>query len=253
MSKEAKNESISDSLNLIVKKIETLQKDETLKDNKSLNEILETTIEIKTFFKGVKKIFHILFSLVVLLMILLIISTSYNIKLENVNSELENLKIDSTIQKILDIKRINQNDSITTSYSYQVRDDKIVTYNDLVNINDSLLSLMGESVKLRHEVVNNNDSILNLLKSSYESNLNLYKSNINLKSKNYELEKKLNLINENYGIDFSKSYKIKNDDTTTVFSLKGKKVDSAFILLNHYRKNLSYDKVNNEWHIIENK
>ncbi len=247
MSKKAKNESISDSLNLIVKKVHSLQKKEEVKDEKSLEVILKATEEVRTFFKGIRKLFLILTSLVILLITLLIISASYKAKLENANSELENQKIDSIIRKIMDIKRVQNNDStITTSYNYLVRGDKIVSYNDLVNKNDSMLNLMQNSLKLIHRVGNSNDSLLNLLESSF-------KSNINLKSKNSELEKKLNLIKENYDIDFSKSYKTKNNDTTTIFTLEGKKVDSAFILLKHFRKNLSYDKLNNVWHIRENK
>src|SRR5690606_41285760 len=121
MSKKAKNESISDSLNLIVKKIKTLQKEEGVKDLESLNQILEAIEEIKTFFKGIRKIFLILVSLIGLLIILLIIATSYNTKLQNANSELENQKTDSIIRKIMDIKKLESNDSITTSYNYQTR------------------------------------------------------------------------------------------------------------------------------------
>ncbi|WP_041578730.1 hypothetical protein [Zunongwangia profunda] len=226
MSKKAKNESISDSLNLIVKKVQTLKKSEEVKDEKSLETILKATEEVRTFFKGIRKIFLILLSLVVLLFVLLIISTTYNTKLENLNSELENQKIDSIIKTIMDIKRVQKNDStITTSYSYQVRGDKIVTYNELVNEKDSLRNTI-DSLKLLR---------------------------IKLKSKNSELDQKLKMIIDNYGIKFTEFYKIKNKDTINYLRLEGKKIDSALILLEHYRKNLSYDKEKNKWYIIENK
>lgn len=226
MSKKAKNESISDSLNLIVKKVQFLQKKEEVKDEKSLEVILKATEEVRTFFKGIKKLFLILTSLVVLLIVLLIISTSYNTKLENINSELENQKIDSIIRTIMDIKRIQKNDStITTSYNYQVRGDKIVTYNELVEEKDSLRNTI-DSLKLMR---------------------------IKLKSKNSELDQKLKMIIDNYGIQFTEFYKIKNKDTINYLRLEGKKIDSALILLEHYRKNLTYDKEKNQWYIIENK
>ena len=226
MSKKAKNESISDSLNLIVKKVQSLQKKEEVKDEKSLEVILKATEEVRTFFKGIRKLFLILTSLVVLLIVLLIISTSYNTKLENLNLELENQKIDSIIRTIMDIKRIQKNDStITTSYNYQVRGDKIVTYNELVEEKDSLRNTI-DSLKLMR---------------------------IKLKSKNSELDQKLKMIIDNYGIQFTEFYKIKNKDTINYLRLEGKKIDSALILLEHYRKNLTYDKEKNQWYIIENK
>ncbi|ADF51644.1 hypothetical protein ZPR_1308 [Zunongwangia profunda SM-A87] len=197
-----------------------------MKDEKSLETILKATEEVRTFFKGIRKIFLILLSLVVLLFVLLIISTTYNTKLENLNSELENQKIDSIIKTIMDIKRVQKNDStITTSYSYQVRGDKIVTYNELVNEKDSLRNTI-DSLKLLR---------------------------IKLKSKNSELDQKLKMIIDNYGIKFTEFYKIKNKDTINYLRLEGKKIDSALILLEHYRKNLSYDKEKNKWYIIENK
>lgn len=226
MSKKAKNKSISDSLNLIVKKVQTLKKSEEVKDEKSLETILKATEEVRTFFKGIRKLFLILLSLVVLLFVLLIISTSYNNKLENLNTELENQKIDSIIRTIMDIKRVQKNDStITTSYSYQVRGDKIVTYNELVNEKGSLRNTI-DSLKLLR---------------------------IKLKSKNSELDQKLKMIIDNYGIKFTEFYKIKNNDTINYLRLEGKKIDSALILLEHYRENLSYDKEKNQWYIIENK
>lgn len=234
MSKEAKNESISGSLELIVKKIKSLQKEGNLndKDDKSLNELINAVGEIKTFFKGIRKLFIILLSLVALLIVLLFISVSYNNKLKNLNSELESLKMDSTMQKILDFKRVENKDSISTSYSYQVRNDEVVTYNDLLKQQDSLLNLMKKSVKLM-------DS-LNLM-------------NVRLRIKNSESEQKMKMIRENYGIEFQEFYKIKNKDTINYLSIEGKKIDSAFILLEKYRKNLHYDKDKDKWYIIEYK
>lgn len=226
MSKKAKNESISDSLNLIVKKVQTLKKSEEVKDEKSLEAILKATEEFRAFFKGIRKLFLILLSLVLLLFFLLIISTSYNIKLENLNAELENQKIDSIIRTIMDIENVQKNDStITTSYSYLVRGDKIVTYNELISQKDSLRNTIDS---------------LKLLK-------------IKLKSKNSELDQKLEMIIDNYGIKFTEFYNVKNKDTVHYLSLEGKKIDSALILLEHYRKNLSYDTEKNQWYIIERK
>jgi hypothetical protein len=225
MSKKNKNDSISDSLNLIVKKVKTLQENGDVKTEKSLNEILLATEEVQKFFKGIQKIFIIIISFTCLLLVLLIISWSYNDKLESINSELENQRTDSIIRTIMNIKRIKTDSSSIRSYHYSVKGNKIVTYKELLVENDSLENIIDS---------------LEILK-------------INIKSKNNNYEKKLKLIKDNYGVEFSEFYKVINKDTTNYIRMKGKKIDSAFMLLEAYRKNLIYNKEKNEWYIQENK
>lgn len=223
MSKKKKNDSISDSLNLIVKKVKTLQKNGDVKDEKILNEILLTTEEVKKFFKGIRKVFIILISLIGLLIVILGISSSYIDKLEKTNSELENQKTDSIIRTIMDIKRIKTDSSSIRSYNYSVRGNKIVTYKELLGENDNLENTIDS---------------LEILKD-------------NLKLKNHNNEKKLKLIKDNYGIEFSEFYKVKNKDTTNYFRMNAQKIDSALMLLQVYRKNLIYNNEKNEWYIKE--
>ena len=219
MSKKAMNESISDTLKFIIKKVKTLQNNGNTKDNESLNEILENIKELQNFFKGIRKLFLILVTFILLLIVLLGISISYNNKLiDNIN-ELENKKVDSILQTIMDIKVIKKNDSTTVrSYNYQVKGNEIITYNDLLKENDSLTE-------------------------TYQS----------LKLKNQTLKNKLKLVETNYNVTFNEFYKIKNKDSIKYIRINGKNLDSALILLEHYRKNLFYDKNRKEWRIFENR
>jgi hypothetical protein len=226
MSKKNQNRSISDVFKEIFKNLDSLKHSKDEKDQNSLIELDNDIKELKQFFKGIRKLILILFSLLVISIILFVYTIYQNEKLRFLNSDLESKKIDSIIRTIMDIKEIETDSStIQTTYNYRTRNNEIITYNELAGENDSLKS--------------NVDSITNLKRE--------------LNSKISTLEQKLNMAKENYGISFREFYRVENKDTINYIQITGKKVDSAFLLLSRYRDKLFYDKENDSWYIKDDK
>lgn len=224
MSKKNQNRSISETFQLVLKKYNSLKQGKDGKELETINELENLTKELLKFFKGFRKILLIIFSLLLILIALFCFSIYKNVELTNINSELENQKVDSIMKTILDIKEIEV-DSVTTrtSYKYQKKGDKIVTYKNLLDENDSLQGRIDSLRILR----------------------------IKQKSRISTLRQKLGMAKDNYGIDFREYYKVRNGDTTNYIEIRGKKVDSAMMLLEHYRKNLTYNKEEDLWYITE--
>lgn len=224
MSKKNRNRSISESFKLVLKKYDTLKQGKDGKELETINELEKLTKELLKFFKGFRKILLMMFSLLLILTALFCFSVYKNIELTNINSELENQKVDSIMKTILDIKE-TEVDSVTTrtSYKYQKKGDKIVTYRNLLDDNDSLQEQIDS---------------LRILRIKQKSQLST-------------LRQKLEMAKDNYGINFREYYRVRNGDTTNYIQIQGKKVDSAMMLLEHYRKNLTYNKDEDLWYITE--
>ncbi|MEA1787717.1 hypothetical protein U1E44_16565 [Arenibacter sp. GZD96] len=226
MSKKNQNRSVSDIFKRISNNLDSLNSIESEKDPKLKREIKEDINELKQFFKGIKKLMLIMFSLFIIAVVLLGYTMYQNEKLRFMNSDLESKKVDSIIKTIMDIKEIKtDSNTIRTTYNYKTRNNNIITYSELVNENDSLKSSV--------------DSI-SILRSK-------------LKSKISSLEQKLNLAKDNYVITFREFYRVKNKDTINYIQIISRKADSAFMLLNHYRDNLYYDKDEDVWYIRDEK
>jgi len=226
MSKKNQNRSISDIFKRISNNLDSLNSTENEKDPKLKNEIKEDLKELKQFFKGIRKLMLIMFSLFIIAIILFGYTMYQNDKLRYMNSDLESKKVDSIIKTIMNIKEIEtDSNTIRTTYNYRRRNNKIITYSELVNENDSLK--------------NSVDSI-SILKQKLKSNISTF-------------DKKLKLAKNSYGIDFREYSRVKDKDTINYIQIISPEADSAFILLNHYRDNLYYDKNEDIWYIKDEK
>lgn len=222
MSKKNQNRSISDIFKRISNNLDSLNNIENEKDAKLKNEIKDDIKELKQFFKGIRKLILIMFSLLIIAIVLFGYTMYQNEKLRFMNSDLESKKVDSIIKTIMDIKEIEtDSNTIRTTYNYRTRNNNIITYNELVSENDSLKNSL-DSI-----------SILSL----------------KLKLETSKLEKKLNLAKNNYGINFREYSRVENNDTINYIQIISREADSAFMLLNHYRDNLYYDKDKDTWFI----
>lgn len=224
MSKKNKNRSISETFQLILKKYNSLKQGKEERELEKINELENLTKELLIFFKGFRNILFIMISLLLILTGLFCFSVHKNAELTNINSELEYQKVDSIMKTILDIKGMEvDNVTAQTSYKYQMKGDKIVTYKNLTDENDSLQERID---------------ILRIMRITQKTQIST-------------LRRKLDMAKENYGIKFKEYFKVKNGDTTNYIEIHGTKVDSAFMLLEHYRNNLTYDEAKDLWYITE--
>lgn len=216
MKKSKNNDSIIQNLFFIKEGLIEIKNNDNKIDFEKLETYIKTVNLIIIAFKGVRRLFLILFAVIVVLVGYIVISLEYNSEVVDFNAEIENLKNDSLVRKILEIKEVKKGDSITTSYNYILKNDKLVTYNMLLRENDSLSS--------------KNDSIKNILDE-------LIKKNKNLKSK-------LNLVFDNYPI--------KIIETDKYITIESKQIDSSMFLLKAYRHKMYFDNSKNHW-IIKDK
>lgn len=216
MKKSKNNDSIIQNLFFIKEGLIEIKNNDNKIDFEKLETYIKTVNLIIIAFKGVRRLFLILFAVIVVLVGYIVISLEYNSEVVDFNAEIENLKNDSLVRKILEIKEVKKGDSITTGYNYILKNDKLVTYNMLLRENDSLSS--------------KNDSIKNILDE-------LIKKNKNLKSK-------LNLVFDNYPI--------KIIETDKYITIESKQIDSSMILLKAYRHKMYFDNSKNHW-IIKDK
>lgn len=216
MKKSKNNDSIIQNLFFIKEGLIEIKNNDNKIDFEKLETYIKTVNLIIIAFKGVKRLFLILFAIIAVLVGYIVISSEYNSEVLDFNAEIKNLKNDSLVRKILEIKEVEKGDSITTSYNYILRNDKLVTYNMLLRENDSLSS--------------KNDSIKNILDELIDKNKNL--------------KSKLNLVFDNYPI--------KIIETDKYITIESKQIDSSMILLKAYRHKMYFDNSKNHW-IIKDK
>lgn len=214
MKENQKNKSVFDSFSFIRKGLLELKQETAESTNERIDSYVDIIDSLTTFFKGFKRLVLILTSLITLLLIILIISQFYAPKVINFNNEINDLKNDSLVREILEIKEIKKNDSITTTtYNYLVRGEKVVTYSVLSKENDSL----NQKLTKKNEAIHNIENKVSILQS------------------------KLDLVTNYYNIKFKESKK--------QISFESKQLDSAMILLDYYRDKMIYDPVTDKWNI----
>ncbi|WP_413998114.1 hypothetical protein ACMDB5_09975 [Flavobacterium sp. W1B] len=224
MKKTKKSEPIQNDFQIVKKNLELLKNEETENRAEVLNETAKKFDEIIKFFKGAKNLVFSLFTVCVILLILLILSFVFNDKINHLNTEIEDIKTDTIANQILGVRRVLLPDSTyTTTYDYRTRNNKVISYNDLLKEIDSL--------RLTNE---KNDSKISALESKLSTQNN-----------------KVKLAENYYDIRFWKSIKIKKKDTTHYINIESKKIDSAFILLDTYRKKMFYNKDTKLWEISQ--
>lgn len=214
MKENQKNKSVFDNLSFIREGLIELKQETAEDTNKKIDSYVDKIDSLTTFFKGFNKLFLILTSFIILLLIILIISQFYAPKVIKFNNEINDLKNDSLVRKILEIKEIKKNDSVTTTtYNYLVRDEQVVTYNMLSKENDSL----NQQLETKNKAINN------------------------IENKVSNLQTKLNLVTKYYNIKFKESKR--------QISFESKQLDSAMILLDYYRDKMKYDPATDKWNI----
>lgn len=217
MKKSRKNESIFESLSLLKKGLLSIKKKENSED---IDKAIIAIDEIIISFKGLRWLILILFVALIISIGVAVLTNLYNTKVEDFNTEIKDYRNDSIVRKILDIKEIKIGDSITTSYNYLTKGKKIVTYNQLELENDSLMKAV---LSLNVKILKSETKIVKL-----ENEIATAKDKLNLASENYDIKF---IEHENY------------------IQIEGKKIDSAFILLQAYRKKMQYDDKTKSWTI----
>lgn len=229
MKKEKKSESIADEL-LFIKNSLIILSDENSENKKAvLEESTKKFDDILKFFHGLRKLTFFLLITVVILAILLIVSLYYVKKTQNLNSEIEDIRTDTIANQILEVKRIMLPDSTyETTYNYRTRNNKIVSYNQLLKENDSL-----EKIIL-----------------SKTLNINSLQNDISrLEDENSTFQNQIDLAKRQYGIRFWMTYEMEKKKKTEYINIESKKLDSALILLEVYRNKLFYNKETKKWQI----
>ena len=222
MKKEKKSESIADQLLFIKDSFKVLSDENS--ENKA--EILEKSIkkvdEIIKFFNGVRKILLFLLITSTVLLILLFISLYFIDKATTITTEIEDIKTDTIANQILEVKKVMMSDStFQTSYTYQTKNNKIVSYNQLLREIDSLEKiLISKDLKI----------------NSLENELSTSKN-------------KIDLAQEHYGIRFWKTYQFEKKEKVEYINIQSKKIDSALMLLDVYRDRLFFNKETKKWEI----
>lgn len=221
--KKKNSPSISESIQLIKKRINQIKKDSKDEDKKYFDEIEYNLNEIKKFIKGIKKLIQILFAVCVVSVILFIISLYYNQKLEKLNSDLRGKKVDSLMTKILQIETFEEGDSVTTSYNYNTRNGEVITYNELINESDSIRK---DFDRLSIETIK-------------------YKSQL------YLLRQKIKMAENNYGIKFENISTTEKGKKVEYIQMTAPKIDSGFMLLEEFHDRIYFDKDKNQWFVIK--
>lgn len=226
MSKRKKDELIGDSLTFIERTLKSLKDTISKKERESIEESIQKTQDIRQFISGTKRVLTILGVIVLLLISTQVMSLYYIDELKTTNAELETQQIDSIINQILEIKTIDTDSTILTTYDYRTRDGKIVSYRQLSIEKDSLAN----------------------------EYLTLSKELKDTERENYILDAKLKFLQEKYDLDLNTTLKdLDNGTIQYIFSANSKRIDSALILLNRYRDYLYYDDESKAWYILPNK
>jgi hypothetical protein len=183
----------------------------------------QSTEKIDTLLKNLQNLGPIILGLYRFLFILIIIvlcfgsylfyDKVFDSKVARFNEDIRNMRNDSLVRAILEIKEFDPSDSSMNSYTYLIRNKKAVTYSMLMNERDSFEKLTIEKNKLI-------DSISSISSSQSQN---------------------LDLIMKNYPITF----KHLNGYTYA----ESKQIDSALMILNHFRSKLHYDSTKKWWTI----
>lgn len=211
MKKNQKNKSVFEILSFLKKGIK-----ENSLESTDTSVYLEAIEELNIAFKGLRNLTLILMVALVGSVVIIFINDIYGEKVQDFNNKVEDLRGDSLVRKILEIKSIKKSDTITTTdYTYYLQNNKLVTYPQLKKENDSLLNKIAK---------------LNSNISDIESEVQLLKDKIGLAEKYYE---------------------VKFYDKGKYIEIEGKKIDSGLLLLNHFREKLYYDEKSKSWKIKE--
>lgn len=235
-----KDRNINESLFFIKKGLQSLKGQNTLSEEKIDNYIKEIE-NLHTLFKGLKRLLLLLFSALLLGIIIIIFLSLYNRKINSIDTQINNLKNDSLIFELLEIKKTDEGDSISTTYNYLTKDGKVVSYQTLSKENDSLLRVLVDETKKSKK---DTEKMLEFSQDKQATSQELINKNnelIKIIEKNNILEAKLELVQKKYPIKFS----IKDD----YISIESKQLDSSMILLQYFRDRITYDSKNNVWKI----
>lgn len=222
MKKKESSESIAKELLFIKNSLQLLSIENSGKNKEILDQSIEKFDEVIKFFKGIRKVILVFLILVLLLVFSLIISLTYNNQAKTLNSEIEDIRTDTIANQILEVRKVMLPDSTySTTYDYRTRNNKIISYNQLLKEIDSLkLKSISKDLKI----------------NSLEDDVSTSKN-------------KIELAEENYGIRFWNSYQIEKKKKIEYINIESKKIDSALILLEVYRNKLFYNKESKKWEI----
>ena len=222
MKKRESSESIAKELLFIKNSLQLLSIENSGKNKEILDESIEKFDEIIKFFKGIKKVILVLLILVLVFVFSLITSIIYNNQAKTLNSEIDDIRTDTIANQILEVRKVMLPDSTySTTYDYRTRNNKVISYNQLLKEIDSL--------KLKNI---SKDLKINSLEDDVSASNN-----------------KIELAEEQYGIRFWNSYQIEKKNKIEYINIESKKIDSALILLSVYRNKLFYNKESKKWEI----
>lgn len=225
MEKKQKSESVSSQLLLIKTNLENLR-DNNLNDNESIDESIIALDSIIDFFKGIRKVLNAFTLIIISLLILVGISVYYFEKAKNIETEID-AKTDTIANQILEVKKVVGPDStFKTNYEYFTRNNKIVSYKTFSKENDSLRKVV---------------EILNIQNQKKDNNIE------QLNNDNLLLTDKIRLAEKYYGIRFWETTRYNKNKKEDFINIESKKIDSALILLEIYRKKMSYNKEKGVW------
>lgn len=221
-------------------------------------------------------------SLFILLLVLISLGVSlyYNQTLQEQVNERDILikdltQKDSILNQIMDIKY----DSVTktTSYSYRVRDGKVLKYSSLAdeldkskNDYDQISEKHSKIINENNQNINDYNSLLNSFNSLNKDHQELQarfnslvdKFNIKIADKNKLIDdlnvladslssykSVVRLIQSNYQINYS----IIRNGRSKDISINADKLDSALVLLPYFRDRLKLDNAGKVWTVITRK
>ena len=216
--------------------------------------------------KSVKHIITILTPAIITgIMTMIISGLGYINKLESQIEERDSLInrlaiSDNLVKEYFDIRK----DSLTNEMIYRLKPskrelvhitqdgyDKIFRVGDKVLSIDEIVSRYNSTIKDYVSIVDKYNQLIkdhNELIKDYNELVTLYRSKINRNGDYETLKTVLDLINKNYGI----TYEIIQDSTSyKVVIPPSPKIDSALMLLPHFRENLKYDKKTDRWMITK--
>ncbi len=216
MARINKNKSFNDYWEDIDKNIKLLESDGDEHVASAASRIKNDISELKKAIKGIQVLILWLAILSVIFAVFFLLLSNNNRFLKNLISSEFELRKDSVLG-------LTENDSFT----YRITDKgKIISYSDLLAENDSLEL---ENIKIKSDL-----AICNMELKFAKSDSDYNKAKIN------NLEKQ----NETYktGNGSEKSGIVLSDEDA-------KKIDSAFVLLNVFRKQMTYDPKTKTWSI----
>lgn len=200
---------------------EKIKKDENYSNEEfqPFKDFLEYTIQFNTILsRGIV----VVCVFIIALLCTLIFSTYKISELETINKNLRLNSSDSLLYKIMDVKFIESDTTRTRSFKYQSINGEPLTYNQLNSKNDSLIDVIKRTKTSADSLLIHHTGLHNGLDFIYEK----YKIKVYTK---YIQDS----INGNY-------YSMEIPENI---------VDSALLLLPHYRDKLEYNEESDNWTI----